>query len=60
MQVRAELGHDLRRQVPIRFAWFGFGGYVADGDREVLAKAGGDSARAVRPMARMRVSTAAR
>ena len=40
----AQLLHDFRRQVPVRFSWFGFGGHVRLSDGEVLAETGRDPA----------------
>ena len=42
VQVGAEHGHDLRRQVPARFASCGFGGDVTAAEGEVAGQAGGD------------------
>ena len=40
----AQLPHDFRRQVPVRFSRFGFGGHVRLPDGEVLAQSGGEPA----------------
>jgi hypothetical protein len=42
--VRADSPHDLRREIPIWFAWFGLGGDVAEVEGEVLAQARGEAA----------------
>ena len=44
VQVRTDLPHDLRRQIPARFGGLGFGGDVLDAEGEVLTQAGGDTA----------------
>ena len=41
VQVGAQLGHDLRREVASRLAAHGFGGDVADPDGEVAVQPGG-------------------
>ena len=44
IQVCAELLHDFRRQVPVRFSRFGFGGDIRLPDGEVLAETRGEPA----------------